>query len=53
MKSHIKPLLEALQQTKNSKVSYILIDDDHSFNASREELIQTTANFLDANCKGQ
>lgn len=53
MKSHIKPLLEALQQTKNSKVSYILIDDDHSFNSSRQELIQTTAKFLDANCKGQ
>jgi len=51
MKSHIKPLLKALQATPNSRISYKLIDDDHSFNSSRTELISTTAQFLDANCK--
>ena len=51
MESHIKPLLKALKQTKNSRVSYKLIDDDHSFNSSRAELINTTIKFLDSNCK--
>ena len=52
MKSHIKPLLAALRKTSNSNVSYQLIDDDHSFNSSRKELIASTAKFLNANCKG-
>lgn len=48
---HIKPLLAALKATKNSLISYKLIKDDHSFSSSRKELISTTANFLDTNCK--
>jgi len=51
MELHIKPLLAALKTTKNSLVSYKLIKDDHSFNSSRKELISTTANFLNVNCK--
>jgi pimeloyl-ACP methyl ester carboxylesterase len=51
MKSHITPLLEALRNTKNSKISYKLINDDHSFNASRAELISTSISFLNSNCK--
>jgi pimeloyl-ACP methyl ester carboxylesterase len=51
MKSHINPLLAALRNTPNSQVSYKLIDDDHSFNSSRAELIKTTASFLNSNCK--
>jgi dienelactone hydrolase len=45
----ITPLVEALQATPNSQVHYELIDDDHSFSASRLELIESTAKFLDAN----
>jgi hypothetical protein len=51
MKSHIKPLLKALANTKNSHISFKLINDDHSFSSSRTELIETTSKFLDANCK--
>lgn len=51
MKSHITPLLEALRNTKNSKISYKLINDDHSFNSSRAELITTTTDFLNSHCK--
>jgi len=51
MKSHITPLYNALRNTKNSKISYTLINDDHSFNSSRPELINTTLNFLNSNCK--
>ncbi|MDO7085243.1 alpha/beta fold hydrolase [Pseudocolwellia sp. AS88] len=51
MESHITPLLKALRSTKNSKISYKLISDDHSFNSSREELITTTIDFLESNCK--
>ena len=50
LKSHIEPLLEALRETKNSKISYKLIEDDHSFNSSRTELIDTTISFLNSNC---
>jgi len=53
MKSHIKPLLAALRATKDSNVSYKLIDDDHSFSSSRKELISTSADFLNKHCKGQ
>ncbi len=48
---HITPLLNALKATKNSKISYQLIEDDHSFSSSREKLITVTANFLNASCK--
>lgn len=50
VKSHVQPLLSALNKTNNSNISYKLIDDDHSFNASRAELINTTIDFLNANC---
>lgn len=53
LKSHIKPLLVALQNTENSHVSYQLIDDDHSFNSSRAELIHSTISFLNSNCRGR
>ncbi len=48
---HIAPLLKALKQTKNSKVFYQLIDDDHSFSSSRDKLLETTLSFLTSNCK--
>ena len=51
MELHIKPLLAALKATKNSRISYMLIEDDHSFNSSRKELINITAKFLNKNCK--
>jgi dienelactone hydrolase len=47
---HIAPLLAALKETKDSKISFKLIDDDHSFNSTRAELIETTVNFLNNNC---
>jgi len=50
LKSHIEPLLKALRNTKNSKISYKLIKDDHSFNSSRAELIDATLSFLNSNC---
>ena len=53
MELHIKPLFKALKAIKNSQVFYKLIDDDHSFNSSRKELIDTTAKFLDAHCKNR
>lgn len=51
MDLHIKPLLAALKATENSQIFYKLIEDDHSFNSSRKALIDTTANFLNKNCK--
>jgi dienelactone hydrolase len=51
MKTQIVPLVTALKATKNSNVSYLLIDDDHSFSSSRLELIAATASFLNANCR--
>ena len=48
---HIKPLLKALQKGEDSNISYRLIDDDHSFSASRLELIEATSRFLRASCK--
>jgi len=50
MEFHIKPLLAALKQTKNSKTYFKLINDDHSFNSSRKELIDTTSHFLTEYC---
>jgi len=51
LQSHISPLLKALRKTTSSKISYKLINDDHSFNSSRAELINTTIHFLNSNCK--
>jgi len=48
---HIKPLYEALNATKSSKISYLLIEDDHSFSSSRTLLIKETAKFLNKSCK--
>jgi len=48
---HIEPLYHALKATPNSQVSYQVIEDDHSFSASRAELINTTASFLTKHCK--
>jgi|GEM_PF-6397372 len=48
---HIAPLLAALKETKDSKISFELIDDDHSFSSSRRELIEKTSSFLNDNCK--
>ena len=48
---HIAPLLAALKETKDSKISFKLIDDDHSFSSSRQELIEATSSFLNNNCK--
>ncbi len=47
---HIKSLKKALSKYSN-KVEYELIDDDHSFSNSRSRLIESTASFLDDNCK--
>jgi dienelactone hydrolase len=47
---HIKPLYKALSK-HSDKISYQLIDDDHSFSNSREELINSTLNFLNHNCR--
>lgn len=51
MELHIKPLVAALQATKDSRISYLLIDDDHSFSNSRLELIDATAAFLNSSCR--
>ena len=48
---HSKPLFNALKATKNSQVSYITIEDDHSFSSSRAELINATSLFLNKHCK--
>ncbi len=48
---HIAPLLTALQATKESKIIYKLLDDDHSFSSTRQELTNTTIDFLNTNCK--
>jgi len=51
VETHIMPLYEALKATKNSNVSYITIEDDHSFSSTRLELIDATAKFLNSNCR--
>lgn len=50
MEKHINPLISALKSTKNSHISYKLIEDDHSFSSSRAELIDTTFLFLNTHC---
>lgn len=49
--TQITPLVRALKATKNSNISYLLIEDDHSFSSSRLKLITETASFLNANCR--
>jgi len=49
--TQITPLVSALKATKNSKISYLLIEDDHSFSSSRLQLISATASFLNTNCR--
>lgn len=51
IKSHIKPLFQALKNTKNSNITYKMINDDHSFNSNRAELIETTLSFLNSKCR--
>ncbi len=47
----ILPLVEAMKATKDSKISYELISDGHSFSASRQKLIDSTAKFLQQSCE--
>ncbi|MFQ3247950.1 MAG: dienelactone hydrolase [Arenicella sp.] len=47
---HIKPLYEALRNYSD-KISYQLIDDDHSFSNSRDKLIDSTLRFLNKSCR--
>jgi pimeloyl-ACP methyl ester carboxylesterase len=51
MEVHITPLVNALKTLKNNKVILQVIEDDHSFSSSRLLLIESTADFLDTNCK--
>lgn len=51
MALHITPLVSALKATPDSQIFYQLIEDDHSFSSSRNELISTTATFLNGHCK--
>lgn len=46
----VAKLFEALKQTNNSDVTYILIRDDHSFKSTRPELIKTNIEFLNTKC---
>lgn len=48
--SHIEPLFKALKQNEGALVKWKLIDDDHSFSNSRDELIAHTYAFLDEHC---
>jgi len=50
---HIAPLLSALKATKDSNITYQLIDDDHSFSNNRDKLIAITSHFLTTNCAAQ
>lgn len=47
----ILPLVEAMKSTKDSKISYELISDGHSFSATRQKLINSTAKFLQQSCE--
>jgi hypothetical protein len=51
MDLHIAPLLKALRKNNDGNTHYSLIDDDHSFSASRPLLIETTASFLKQYCQ--
>lgn len=47
---HITPLVNALKTTKDSDIRFKLIEDDHSFNNSREQLIMAVTTFLTSQC---
>lgn len=47
---HILPLYAALKEA-GGNIIYKLLEDDHSFSSSRDEVISTTASFLNANCQ--
>jgi len=47
---HILPLNQALRKYSD-KITYELIDDDHSFSNSRDKLIGSTRRFLNQNCR--
>lgn len=47
---HILPLNQALRKYSD-KISYELIDDDHSFSNSRDKLIDSTQRFLEKHCR--
>ena len=51
MALHIDPLIAVHQAIEGNQFAYRLIDDDHSFSATRLELIDTTAKFLNSSCK--
>ena len=51
MEVHITPLVNALKLMKNNQVALQVIEDDHSFSSSRLLLIESTADFLNTNCK--
>lgn len=51
MDIHIQPLVAAIEASKDSQLSVVLINDDHSFSSSRQTLIETTAKFLKASCQ--
>ena len=51
MELHIDPLVKVLREPTGNRFAYKLIDDDHSFSASRLELIDVTAEFLNTSCK--
>lgn len=51
MEVHITPLVKALKTFKNNQVALQIIEDDHSFSSSRLLLIESTADFLNTNCK--
>ncbi len=50
MEVHIRPLFEALSKNKGAIVNWQLLDDDHSFSNSREQLIAHTYTFLNSHC---
>jgi alpha/beta superfamily hydrolase len=51
MSLHINPLVQALKSVNPDNTHMKLINDDHSFSSSREELLAVTADFLKNHCK--
>jgi pimeloyl-ACP methyl ester carboxylesterase len=49
--THILPLRQALSEDPAHQTEYLLIDDDHSFSASRIALIDATSEFLNRKCR--
>lgn len=50
-KTHTEPLYQALKSTPASKITYLTIQDDHSFSASRLAMIDTVIRFLNKGCR--